>query len=69
MQIVKGGFLVDGTVSYAPQQPWIINDTIKNNIIFASEYDEPRYKKIVTACALDLDIKTMPAGEDTEIVS
>lgn len=66
---MKGGFLINGTVSYSPQQPWILNDTIKNNILFASEYDEARYRKTVFACALDQDIKTMPAGEDTEIVS
>lgn len=60
---------MDKPVSYAPQQPWIINDTIKNNILFSSEYDAIRYRKIVAACALDHDIQTMPAGEDTEIVS
>ncbi|CAM6097000.1 unnamed protein product [Calypogeia fissa] len=67
MEIVDGGFLINGTVSYAPQQPWIINDTIKNNILFASDYDEARYRRIVTACALDHDISIMPAGDDTEI--
>lgn len=58
-----------GTMSYAPQQPWIINNTIKNNILFSSSYDETRYNKTISACALDHDIGAMPAGEDTEIVS
>ncbi|CAM6097228.1 unnamed protein product [Calypogeia fissa] len=67
MELVKGGFAMNGTVSYAPQQPWILNDTIKNNILFASEYDEDRYRRTVSACAFEHDINTMPAREDTEI--
>jgi ABC-type multidrug transport system fused ATPase/permease subunit len=69
VQIVTGGFFMDGTVSYAPQQPWIINDTIKSNILFCNAFDATWYRKVVSACALDHDIKTMPNGEETEIVS
>jgi ABC-type uncharacterized transport system fused permease/ATPase subunit len=32
-------------VAYAAQESWILNDTIKNNIVFTSEWDEERYKK------------------------
>jgi ATP-binding cassette subfamily C (CFTR/MRP) protein 1 len=56
-------------VAYAPQQPWILNDTIQSNILFGNKFDEERYNATVFACALDHDIAQLPAGHDTEIVS
>ena len=35
----------DGGVAYAPQEAWIQNDTIRNNILFGSVYDETRYRQ------------------------
>ena len=68
-QCVKGVSLTDRPVAYAPQQPWILNDTIRSNILFGNKYDEARYNETVTACALDHDIAQLPGGHDTEIVS
>uniref|UniRef100_A0A8H7XP05 P-loop containing nucleoside triphosphate hydrolase protein n=1 Tax=Psilocybe cubensis TaxID=181762 RepID=A0A8H7XP05_PSICU len=31
-----------GGVAYAAQESWVLNDTVKNNILFQSEYDEER---------------------------
>lgn len=56
-------------MAYAPQQPWILNDTIRCNILFGNKFDEERYNATVTACALDHDFAQLPAGHDTEIVS
>lgn len=68
-QCVAGVALTDRPVAYAPQQPWILNDTIRSNILFGNKFHEVRYNETVTACALDLDIAQLPAGHDTEIVS
>ncbi|KAG0577462.1 hypothetical protein KC19_5G158000 [Ceratodon purpureus] len=67
MECVTGVSLTDRPVAYAPQQPWILNDTIRSNILFGNEFDEVRYNETVTACALDHDIAQLPAGHDTEI--
>jgi ABC-type iron transport system FetAB ATPase subunit len=32
-------------IAYAAQESWVLNDTIRNNIVFTSEWDEERYKK------------------------
>lgn len=47
--------------------PWVQNETVKNNIIFGSEYDEEIYKKVVYACSLESDLEILPAGDNTEI--
>lgn len=35
----------EGGVAYAAQESWVQNDTIRNNILFGSPYDEARYLK------------------------
>ena len=32
-------------VAYAAQESWVQNETIRNNILFGSAYDEDRYQK------------------------
>ena len=34
-----------GGVAYAAQESWVQNDTIRENILFGSPYDEERYQK------------------------
>lgn len=56
-----------GTVAYVPQQAWIQNATLKDNILFGRTYDRKRYEKVVEACALKADFDMLPAGDQTEI--
>ncbi|OLL23812.1 ATP-dependent bile acid permease [Neolecta irregularis DAH-3] len=54
-------------VAYCAQQAWLLNDTIKNNILFASPFDEKRYREVIAACALTRDLQILDAGDDTEV--
>ena len=63
----KKEFNIDGTISYASQTPFIVNATLKENILFYSEYDEERYNQIIKYCELEKDIESFPAGDQTEI--
>lgn len=56
-----------GSLAYVPQQAWIQNATLKDNILFGSELDEARYQRVIKACALLPDLKLLPAGDQTEI--
>jgi len=58
---------MDGFASYCTQSPWVINDTLRGNILFGRDYDEDRYETILNACALKDDIAILPAGDQTEI--
>ncbi|KAG1660360.1 Multidrug resistance-associated protein 1 [Nymphon striatum] len=55
------------SVAYVPQQAWILNDSIKNNITFSSGYNHIRYREVIKACALQPDLDVLPAGDQTEI--
>uniref|UniRef100_A0A8C8SZK8 Multidrug resistance-associated protein 1 n=1 Tax=Pelusios castaneus TaxID=367368 RepID=A0A8C8SZK8_9SAUR len=63
----EGYVAVKGTVAYVPQQAWIQNATLKDNIIFGREIKESQYKRVVEACALLPDIEILPTGDRTEI--
>uniref|UniRef100_A0A8H8CG88 P-loop containing nucleoside triphosphate hydrolase protein n=1 Tax=Psilocybe cubensis TaxID=181762 RepID=A0A8H8CG88_PSICU len=56
-----------GGVAYAAQESWVQNDTIKDNILFGSAYDEVRYKKVLYQCALERDLNLFEAGDATEV--
>jgi ABC-type transport system involved in cytochrome bd biosynthesis fused ATPase/permease subunit len=54
-----------GAMSYAPQVPWLMQATIKDNIVCCESWDEARFKAVVRACALEQDFQQMPLGADT----
>eukprot|EP01043_Picozoa_sp_COSAG02_P026307 COSAG02_NODE_1512_length_12212_cov_4.145133_8_plen_889_part_00 len=64
---VEGRVTIAGSLSYAAQSAFILNSTVKENILFGSPYDEQRYCDVVRGCALAVDLKTLPDGDATEI--
>ncbi|KAJ1917994.1 hypothetical protein H4219_002882 [Mycoemilia scoparia] len=54
-------------VAYIAQEAWLCNDTIRNNILFGELYDKIRYEKVLNACALKSDLRTLPSGDSTLI--
>ena len=56
-----------GGVAYASQESWVQNETIRNNILFGSPYDEQRYKKVIYQCGLSRDLTLFDAGDKTEV--
>ena len=63
----KGSVSINGSLAYVPQQAWIQNATLRQNIVFTSTYEENKYKRVVEAAALSSDIKILAAGDMTEI--
>ncbi|XP_063760007.1 multidrug resistance-associated protein 1-like [Eleginops maclovinus] len=64
----RSGFVsVKGSVAYVPQQAWIQNASLKDNILFGGERKESWYHRVLEACALLPDLDILPAGEITEI--
>lgn len=61
-----GDLRVFGTLTFC-SYPWVQNATIRDNIIFGQAYDERKYQEIVKACALEVDFKILPEGDQTEV--
>ncbi|XP_033096664.1 ATP-binding cassette sub-family C member 8-like [Anneissia japonica] len=55
------------SIAYSSQEAWLRNASLRDNIIFDSEYDSARYQQVIAACALLPDIQILPAGSMTEI--
>ena len=54
-------------MAYVPQQAWIQNNTVRNNILFGTALRQEEYDECVAACALTPDLDILPAGDLTEI--
>ncbi|EEB92610.1 hypothetical protein MPER_08854, partial [Moniliophthora perniciosa FA553] len=48
-------------------EAWVLNETIKENILFGLPYDETRYKTVLYQCALERDLSIFSAGDLTEV--
>ncbi|KAH7102271.1 ATP-binding cassette transporter [Auriculariales sp. MPI-PUGE-AT-0066] len=57
----------DGGVAYAAQEAWVLNETIRENILFGAPYDEERYNKVIHQCGLERDLSLFDAGDKTEV--
>uniref|UniRef100_A0A8C1VAD9 Canalicular multispecific organic anion transporter 1 n=1 Tax=Cyprinus carpio TaxID=7962 RepID=A0A8C1VAD9_CYPCA len=64
---LKGHINIKGSVAFVPQQAWIQNATVMDNILFGSYLDEERYRSVVDACALGPDLDLLPGRDQTEI--
>lgn len=55
------------SIAYCSQSAWLLNDTLRNNILFNSPYNEKRYNDVIIACGLKRDLEILSAGDMTEI--
>ncbi|QKD59067.2 P-loop containing nucleoside triphosphate hydrolase protein [Fusarium oxysporum Fo47] len=62
---LSGNVHVQGRVAYASQKPFLINGTIRENILFGLPFDGPFYQKVLDAVALGPDIRRLPNGDST----
>uniref|UniRef100_A0A6Q2XEW5 ATP-binding cassette, sub-family C (CFTR/MRP), member 2 n=1 Tax=Esox lucius TaxID=8010 RepID=A0A6Q2XEW5_ESOLU len=67
MHSTKGFVNVQGSVAFVPQQAWIQNATLRDNILFGSPVQETRFQATLEACALMPDLELLPGGVHTEI--
>ncbi|OAD00212.1 hypothetical protein MUCCIDRAFT_166009 [Mucor lusitanicus CBS 277.49] len=64
---VSGQVTLRGSIAYVPQQPWIMNATLRDNITFGLRWDPVFYEQVLEACSLKLDMKMLSDGDQTEI--
>nr|ABS83557.1 ABCC/MRP-like protein [Mytilus californianus] len=58
---------IKGSIAYVAQQPWIMNTSLQQNILFGQDLDKKKYEYILDASALRKDLEVLPGGDQTEI--
>jgi ABC-type multidrug transport system fused ATPase/permease subunit len=56
-----------GSLAYVSQTAWILNATVRENILFGRPYEKERYLKTIRSCALVPDFKMLVNGDKTVI--
>ena len=64
---VAGSVKKNGSVAYISQEPFLLNDTIKNNIVFGHKWDRTKYELCLKACELTEDLLILTGSDLTQI--
>ncbi|KAJ3270425.1 hypothetical protein HDV01_007835 [Terramyces sp. JEL0728] len=67
LELTAGTFDIKGKIAYCSQEPWIMGDSIKNNILFGSKEDKLLLLYCIKAACLASDLENLSAGMNTEI--
>jgi ABC-type multidrug transport system fused ATPase/permease subunit len=58
---------LSNSVALVSQQAWLLNATIRDNILFGLPFDQQRYHQVLTMSTLDKDLEIFQDGDLTEI--
>ena len=58
---------VYGTTAYMSQEAWLLNMTLRDNILFGKNMDHEKYKECIRVSGLQRDLTLLVAGDYTEI--
>ena len=64
---IKGEVVMRGPVAYVAQSPWVMNASVRENIVFGHRWDAAFYDRTIKACALAEDFAILPDGDQTEV--
>uniref|UniRef100_A0A8B9MV57 ABC-type glutathione-S-conjugate transporter n=1 Tax=Accipiter nisus TaxID=211598 RepID=A0A8B9MV57_9AVES len=67
LEKTDGCMIMKDTAAYVPQQAWIQNASVEDNILFGKEMNETWFNRVIDACALQPDLESFPAGQKSEI--
>ncbi|KAJ6646999.1 ATP-binding cassette subfamily C member 4 [Pseudolycoriella hygida] len=63
---LESGFIrIEGSISYASQEPWIFTATVRQNILFGQKIDMKRYDAVVKCTDLLKDFEQFSEGDKT----
>ncbi|EXJ67637.1 ATPase [Cladophialophora psammophila CBS 110553] len=66
---LRGGKLMkpEAPIGYCAQTPWLQSMSVRENILFNSQYDDARYKRTLEACGLLPDLANFKFGDLSNI--
>ena len=63
----KGAVRMHGSIGLVAQQPFLMNATVQDNILFGLQMDRKRYIEVLVKCRLTGHILVLSGGDQTEI--
>ncbi|KAK2956714.1 Multidrug resistance-associated protein [Blattamonas nauphoetae] len=63
--VFAGSGHLAGKVIYMPQDPLILNSSIRHNILFGSKWNKAIYEQVLKACCFEKDLDEMNQGDRT----
>ncbi|XP_077880855.1 ATP-binding cassette sub-family C member 6 [Ictidomys tridecemlineatus] len=67
LSTVEGSVSIKGPVAYVPQEAWVQNSSVVENVCFRQPLDLPWLDRVLEACALRPDVDSFPAGVHTRV--
>jgi len=68
MELLRGDVArVAGQVALVGQSAFILNASVRENVVFGRDFDAELYEQVLDACCLGPDLAMLPAGDGTEI--
>lgn len=64
---LQSNIRIEGSICLVEQIPWILNETLRNNILFGEELEEDRYNETIEICQLAKDLEMLDGGDLTQI--
>ncbi|XP_046823149.1 probable multidrug resistance-associated protein lethal(2)03659 isoform X2 [Vespa crabro] len=65
LKVCSGNLQVNGSISYASQEPWLFAGSVRQNILFGQAMDQVRYNNVIKVCQLKRDFTLLPYGDKT----
>jgi ATP-binding cassette, subfamily C (CFTR/MRP), member 1 len=56
-------------IAYCGQDAWLLNQSVKENILAFERYSKDFYEEVIEACQLEEDLRYFPKGDDSIIGS
>ncbi|KAJ9470735.1 Metal resistance protein YCF1 [Diplonema papillatum] len=67
MNVREGSVFLGGKIALAQQDAWLMNETLRKNIVMQDVDDEVWYDTCTDVCQLAADVQNFPSGHLTEI--
>jgi len=59
----SGSSMVGGTRAFVGQKPFLLNGSVRDNILFCREMNESKYQACIEAAALEVDLRNIAGGD------
>ncbi|PAV81687.1 hypothetical protein WR25_04720 [Diploscapter pachys] len=67
LEVLAGERVVVGSTAYLPEIPWIMNSSIRANVLYDLDFDKKLYDKVVMATDFRRDIFALPRCDATVV--